>query len=723
MRKILSFKFLTTLVLGFMFVGFTQAQFTTSISGDVTVGVNNDAGANMHFLLHLEGDTSGIPIPAFLPFDTDDAGHYQVTVIPSLTYTISAYDSFSYVPFSAEVSMGVGPEVLDIHLENRTDLEAVDGNVSFLATGVETEVYFLKLPNEMDIEDYRNYEPHFNLPGYALTRWASYSTMTDASGNFNIEMLDGNYVVYIPSGDMYLSYWGIVTVKGTTTIPDLILVKKTTIAGTINNADGYDYVTVMSYSVNAARPAMAVPDENGNYVLYVAPGEYVVRSVGFFDEHMYHVFYDSVYSAEDAEHVVVGNDGVTGIDFNFPDAVVYPFSVSGTITSKQTGNAIEGAHVYFTSYNFYSNLYRTYEGTTDVDGNYTVNGNTMLQEDSLVGFAWDSLFFAQFYDGQATFLNADPIVYYANKDITGIDFALDTLDTSSGFAISGSVVDEDGNAVITGSITAYTTASNVGVATAMIDTLGNYNFGTIFPNSSTVYLQAWGGYGYIPEIYNDATSWEDADAITIAGADQVINFELKKTGPARTPLFTLRGLVDLGFGKTGNASALEGAVVYVKPVGAKEWTNVDYVANDGTFALGIEKEGDYEVMVSTRENGDQTQTVNSKDNDIKLRPTGIADPKPAIIRSAKLYQAYPNPFNPTTKIQVEMAKTANASLIIYNVIGQKVKSLYNGKLEQGLRSFSWNGTDQAGQSVASGLYFYQLKTANYIDTKAVMFLK
>lgn len=723
MRKILSFKILTAMVLSFMLIGFSQAQFTTSISGNVTVGANNDAGANMNFLLSIDGDTTGIPFPAFLPFETDESGNYQITVLMGFDYTISAYDSFSYNPFSADVKVGMGPEVLDIHLDERTDLMPVNGNVSFLAAAVETEIYFVKLPNELDIEDYRNYEPHFNLPGYALTRWASYSTMTDASGNFNAEMLDGNYVVYIPAGDMYLSYWGIATVKGTTTMDPIHLVKKTTIAGTISNADDYDYVTVMSYSVDAKRPAMAVPDSAGNYILYVAPGEYVVRSVGFFDDHMYHVFYDSVYKAEDAEHVTVGDDGVTGIDFTFPEAVVYPFSVSGTITSNQTGNAIEGAHVQFTSYNFYSNLYRTYEGTTDADGNYTVMGNTMLQEDSLVGFAWDTLFFAQFYDGQATFLNADPIVYHANKDITGIDFALDTLDTSSGFAISGTVVDEDGNPVVTGSVTAYTTASNVGVATAMIDTLGNYDFGSIFPNTSTVYLQAWGGYGYVPEIYNDATSWEDADAITIAGADQVIDFELVKTGPARLPLFTIRGLVDLGLGKTANASALEGAVVYVKPVGAKEWTNVDYVANDGSFALGIEKEGDYEVMVSTRENGDQTQVVNSKDGDITMSPTGIAGPKPAIIRSAKLYQAYPNPFNPTTKIQVEMAKTANASLIIYNVIGQKVKTIYNGKLDQGLRSFSWNGTDQAGQSVASGLYFYQLKTANYIDTKAVMFLK
>jgi flagellar hook assembly protein FlgD len=70
-----------------------------------------------------------------------------------------------------------------------------------------------------------------------------------------------------------------------------------------------------------------------------------------------------------------------------------------------------------------------------------------------------------------------------------------------------------------------------------------------------------------------------------------------------------------------------------------------------------------------------------------------------------------------------MAQTGPAQLIIYNVLGQKVRTLYNGVLPQGVKKFVWNGKDNAGHQVASGLYFYQLKTNNVTKTKAVMFIK
>jgi flagellar hook assembly protein FlgD len=57
------------------------------------------------------------------------------------------------------------------------------------------------------------------------------------------------------------------------------------------------------------------------------------------------------------------------------------------------------------------------------------------------------------------------------------------------------------------------------------------------------------------------------------------------------------------------------------------------------------------------------------------------------------------------------------------VLGQKVRTLYNGVLTQGIQKFTWNGKDNAGRQVASGLYFYQLKTQNVTQTKAVMFIK
>ena len=726
MRRSTTFKVLSVLFMVFMVFNFAQAQFPpnpfTAINIVVTTGADDTPVADYPMWLGKVGETTMLPIM------TDENGTYTATVLKNDTYIIKSMNDAFYQAFEDTVKVDTSAVEHAIHLEKRTDLVEVTGNVSFEGNGVATALYFQMLSDSVDINDFREYESHFAIPGMLL-QWATYNTESGADGNFTLEMVDGKYVVYIPAGETTLAHWGVFEVKGATALDPIVLQKMSTLSGHVDGTDGYENIMIFAYSLNAGRPAMAIVDDNGDYTMDVAPGEYVVRCQAFFDDYMYAVFYDSVYSAEEAIKVNVDEDGGTA-DFVLPAAEVFDFSISGTITSSNSGLPLEGANVMFASYNFFSNLYKTYEATTDADGKYTVAGKTIMQEDSLVGFAWkDSTFFAQFYDGQATFLNADPIVYHAGEDVTGIDFALDSIDTENNFSISGMVKDEDGNPVTTGQVTAYTTATNVGVITALIDTLGNYAFDSAFPSGSTVYLQAWGGFGYLPSIYDGAESWEDADAIEITDHDvDNINFTLEKVGPARVPLGSISGLVDLGGGNLAKASATsayEGDVVYVKPVDADEWTGYDYVDENGNFELPIEKDGDYDVLLSTRDNGDvESQiTVSGLEGEIKMTPTGIKDAPTGIITSARLHDAYPNPFNPTTTIQVDMAKTAQASLTIYNVLGQKVKVLYNGKLDQGSRKFNWNGVSASGRQVASGLYFYQLKTGNTVQTKAVMFIK
>ena len=88
---------------------------------------------------------------------------------------------------------------------------------------------------------------------------------------------------------------------------------------------------------------------------------------------------------------------------------------------------------------------------------------------------------------------------------------------------------------------------------------------------------------------------------------------------------------------------------------------------------------------------------------------------------------YPNPFNPTTTISFELntENTENTELVIYNIKGQKIKTLYpfpNGGL--GTRdSITWDGTDENNQPVSSGIYFYQLKAGKYTQTKKMILMK
>ena len=83
-----------------------------------------------------------------------------------------------------------------------------------------------------------------------------------------------------------------------------------------------------------------------------------------------------------------------------------------------------------------------------------------------------------------------------------------------------------------------------------------------------------------------------------------------------------------------------------------------------------------------------------------------------------LYSAYPNPFNPETRIDFALSVDGFTRLVIYDLRGREIDSLIDENLNAGFHTISWNGT-----TVASGLYFYTLKSGNFIQTKKMMLLK
>ena len=88
-----------------------------------------------------------------------------------------------------------------------------------------------------------------------------------------------------------------------------------------------------------------------------------------------------------------------------------------------------------------------------------------------------------------------------------------------------------------------------------------------------------------------------------------------------------------------------------------------------------------------------------------------------------LRQNYPNPFNPTTVIRYSLFKRSTVEITVFNVLGQEVKRLEDGVQAAGVYETSWDGTDRVGQPVASGVYFYQIKTGDFSETRKMMLLK
>jgi hypothetical protein len=88
-----------------------------------------------------------------------------------------------------------------------------------------------------------------------------------------------------------------------------------------------------------------------------------------------------------------------------------------------------------------------------------------------------------------------------------------------------------------------------------------------------------------------------------------------------------------------------------------------------------------------------------------------------------LFQNYPNPFNSSTIITYEIMKAENVTLKIYDILGREVRSLVNGLQRPGVYRLIWDGKNNQGKEVTSGIYFYQLKTGNFSETKKLVLIK
>lgn len=95
----------------------------------------------------------------------------------------------------------------------------------------------------------------------------------------------------------------------------------------------------------------------------------------------------------------------------------------------------------------------------------------------------------------------------------------------------------------------------------------------------------------------------------------------------------------------------------------------------------------------------------------------------ALPKEFALNQNYPNPFNPTTFIKYDLPKVAIVKIVIYDLMGREVRTLLNEKQNAGYKSITWNGRDNNGNMVSSGIYIYQMITDEFQKTRKMMLLK
>ena len=192
------------------------------------------------------------------------------------------------------------------------------------------------------------------------------------------------------------------------------------------------------------------------------------------------------------------------------------------------------------------------------------------------------------------------------------------------------------------------------------------------------------------------------------------------------------------------ASATYGKVVL-------EWETASEVNNEGFFIYrSSESDGFYEEVnsdiIDGNGNSNTVHTYRYEDKNVVEGKTyfyklysrdfnGQINEYPSIVsatvleipRSFQIEQNYPNPFNPSTRFRFSIAEPSQASLIIYNVLGQKIRTLFdNNSFEPGVyEEFFWDATDDAGNTVANGVYYYEFRVLdkNVRQVKKMLYLK
>ena len=109
--------------------------------------------------------------------------------------------------------------------------------------------------------------------------------------------------------------------------------------------------------------------------------------------------------------------------------------------------------------------------------------------------------------------------------------------------------------------------------------------------------------------------------------------------------------------------------------------------------------------------------VVGKNENIEDRLNAVVLPK-----QFTLGRNYPNPFNPETIIPVALPRAANITLKVYNILGKEVKTIYQAPLEAGRHLLSWDGKNEIGNDVVTGVYLYRFTTGTGVSLSGKMIL-
>ena len=708
-----------------------QNQFDNKISGIVYDKVTNETIAGAEIILR----PFGIFSHQYYAVSNEKGQYYFKNIVPS-PHIILAYKPgyASFISDTFKVDENTVIDDLDLYLKpiNNDSLGVLFGYVSTLYDSISpTDTLNTRPVYPALISLFNN-----NISPDPVGDSLYYSTWNNPDGSYKIDnIIPGNYQVKVSARGYESEEINGFQIQTGRNKKDFLLKQVNFKYGSITGKVTFDdlnepvsYAFMEFIGVDQDRQWYnTFTDSAGLYAIKLPVGRYVVscsyHGLSWIDSlwfgpvppYSYQEYYDDVHTFSEATIIPVEyNTEVKGIDFSIPKlSDIKEIHISGNVKDyfKQP---VEGAKikVWINNYyppvdsigpSIYDSLFTTY---SKEDGSWSLQfkyPNIIFS--SIVVSVQKRGYDIQFYDHKPEFYLADRI--YIRPEIENINFDLKPIDTHDPVSISGSVENQYGNPVSN----AFVLAGNVSLGTLYFALTGNdgrYNFDGI---PAGVYYVVFAADGYIPEFYNNAHTWEDADAIIAYQDVDNINAELASLHPCGG-----NGII-LGQVSDNLGSPLPGALVTVKNsnnlVVAYSFTD-----EKGNFQMGGMNSDEFTIEAgkiaytsaqkTVKQDADfATNVVNLSLNKavtaIKNRENNFVPDK------IYLSKSYPNPFNPSTSVEFGLPSASKVKISVFNILGQEIKVLVNGTVSAGQHSIVWNATDENGKKVSSGLYFLKLQ--------------
>jgi flagellar hook assembly protein FlgD len=422
--------------------------------------------------------------------------------------------------------------------------------------------------------------------------------------------------------------------------------------------------------------------------------------------------YDNAESFEDADLITLEDDASIEISAELSAFNIDYYTVEGFILNEE-GNPIENAFVGFHSDNHHSpDGAEVYEVITNEDGEYSIE----IPQGRYIVSAFAEGYMMTFWPNNNDFMNIEYL--HVQSDLEDINIEL-TNDPWQEFTISGNVTiegdtPESDQHVLIVAVSSEEDDADIYTESTMCRNDGSYDL--ILDRPGQYYVVAITS-GTIPEYYSDAYDWEDANLIEL-GTDPVEGLDFDLMLPQSQGVENVIGTI-----YDNNGDVVSNATVLMMdsenmPI-AFATTN-----QDGQYNIAFLAAQDYTMKATKIHYQSVEDTVNPADEDVvDVTLNEMTVENDDVNSVVSMLSNYPNPFNPTTTISYTIPANGKANLVIYNVRGQKVKTLVNEQQNAGSYTVQWDGKDKSDNDVASGVYMMKLTTSKSTQMKKIMLMK